>query len=263
MKPSTASFTYHPFEEMKTLLEAKSVSLPEGHSGHVPGHEEKQTFQTRCDPRRTRRDTKVSEHGEEPTSETDQVLFIQAMEGVAPISRDNCVERMFSVELPPETRQSEEAEILTKLRNLVQYGEGFNVSETPEYIEGTGYNIHPEVARRLHRGDYSIQAHVDLHGLTADAAKAVFEDFLKWAATTGKSGILIIHGRGLSSPSEPVLKGKVVDWLTRGPWRKWVIAFSSARRCDGGAGATYVLLRKRPVSKRLKLKRRRHALSRS
>jgi DNA-nicking Smr family endonuclease len=89
--------------------------------------------------------------------------------------------------------------------------------------------------------------------LTASAAKEVFEKFLRWAVNTGKRGVLIIHGRGLSSPSEPVLKKKIVDWLTRGPWRKWIVAYSSARLCDGGAGATYVLLRKRPVSKRLKI----------
>jgi len=90
------------------------------------------------------------------------------------------------------------------------------------------------VAKRLHRGEYSIQAFVDLHGLLAGDAKEVFERFLKWAVTTGKTGVLIIHGRGLSSPSEPVLKKKVVEWLTQGPWRKWVAAYSSARICDGG-----------------------------
>jgi DNA-nicking Smr family endonuclease len=93
---------------------------------------------------------------------------------------------------------------------------------------------------------------VDLHGLTAEDAREVFEKFIKGAITTGKRGVLIIHGRGLSSPSEPVLKKKVIEWLTRGPWRKWVVAYSSARFVDGGAGATYVLLRQRPVSKRLK-----------
>jgi DNA-nicking Smr family endonuclease len=34
--------------------------------------------------------------------------------------------------------------------------------------------------------------------------------------------------------------------------RKWVIAFSSARSCDGGAGATYVLLRQRPLTMRFR-----------
>jgi DNA-nicking Smr family endonuclease len=68
----------------------------------------------------------------------------------------------------------------------------------------------------------------------------------------GKRSVLIVHGRGLSSPSKPVLKAKVYEWLTSGQWRKWVIAFSSARSYDGGTGATYVLLRQRPLTKRFR-----------
>jgi DNA-nicking Smr family endonuclease len=177
------------------------------------------------------------------------------MEGVTPVSGGKYIERIFQCELPEGTRDKEDTEVLEKLRDLVKYGMGFNVADTPEYIEGTGYNVHPSVAKRLHRGEYSIQAFVDLHGLLAEEAREVFERFLKWAVTTGKTGVLIVHGRGLSSPSEPVLKKKVVEWVTHGPWRKWVAAYSSARICDGGAGATYVLLRPRPVSKRLKRRR--------
>ncbi|MBM4352093.1 MAG: hypothetical protein FJ106_19650, partial [Deltaproteobacteria bacterium] len=120
---------------------------------------------------------------------------------------------------------------------------------------GTGYHVHPEIARRLHRGDFSIQAHLDLHGLIVEEAKEVFHQFMKWAVMHGKTGILVTHGRGLSSPAEPVLKRKVEEWLLHSSWRKWVVAYSSARQCDGGAGATYVLLRPRPVSKRLKRRR--------
>ncbi|MCD6353824.1 MAG: Smr/MutS family protein [Proteobacteria bacterium] len=60
---------------------------------------------------------------------------------------------------------------------------------------------------------------------------------------------MIVHGRGFCSPKKPVLKTKVVEWLTRSHWRKRVVAFSSTRACDGGAGATYVLLRQRPITK--------------
>jgi DNA-nicking Smr family endonuclease len=177
------------------------------------------------------------------------------MEGVNPIPKENYIERVFQIELPEVHRNKDDVETLKKLKDLVKYGEGFNISDTPEYIEGTGYHVHPSVARRLHRGDFSIQAYVDLHGLVVDDAKEIFDKFLKWAVTTGKRGVLIVHGRGLSSPSEPVLKKKVIEWLTHGLWRKWIIAYSSARLCDGGAGATYVLLRKQPVSKRLKIRK--------
>ena len=228
MKSSKSSFTFKSFQDLKALLENKPFSFPEHHHSDLIDLEEKQP------------------------PELEEGLFEKAMEGVTPISRDKYVERIFQMELPESSRDREDAEILDKLTDLVKYGRGFNVADTPEYIEGTNYDIPPAVAKRLHRGEYSIQAFVDLHGLLVEDAKEVFEKFLKWAVTNGKTGVLIVHGRGLSSPSEPVLKRKVVEWLTRGPWRKWVAAYASARICDGGAGATYVLLSPRPVSKRLK-----------
>jgi DNA-nicking Smr family endonuclease len=231
MKSSKSSITFKSFQELKALLEGKLFSFPDKHHSDL------------------------IDHGEEQNPELEEKLFKKAMEGVAPISRGNYVERIFQVELPQSSRDREDAEILEKLIDLVKHGKGFNVADTPEYIEGTGYQVHPTVTKRLHRGDYSIQAFVDLHGLLAENAKGVFEKFLRWAVTTGKTGVLIVHGRGLSSPSEPVLKKKVVEWLARGPWRKWVVAYCSARICDGGAGATYVLLRPRPVSRRLKIKK--------
>jgi DNA-nicking Smr family endonuclease len=44
----------------------------------------------------------------------------------------------------------------------------------------------------------------------------------------------------------------VVKWLTNGPYRRFVLSFSSAPTWDGGAGVTYVLLRRRPVKRRRK-----------
>jgi len=228
MKSSKSSFTFKSFQDLKALLESRPLSFPERRRADPIDPEEKQS------------------------PEIEEELFKKAMEGVRPISRENYIERIFQIELPESSRDKEDAEILEKLADLVKYGRGFHVADTPEYIEGTNYHIHPTVAKRLHRGDYSIQAFVDLHGLLAKDAKEVFEKFLRWAVITGKTGVLIVHGRGLSSPFEPVLKRKVVEWLTHGPWRKWVAAYASARICDGGAGATYVLLSPRPVSKRRK-----------
>jgi len=201
------------------------------------------------------RPNECKKHKETLSPEIEEELFQRAMDGVRPIFGKNRIDYGGRVKkTPPEIMKKEEEEALRKLENLIKSGKGFNVSDTPEYIEGTGYHVHPEIAKRLHKGDFSIQAYVDLHGLVVEEAKDVFDKFLKWATTTRKQGILIIHGRGLSSPSEPVLKRKVIEWLTRGPWRKWVIAYASARKCDGGAGATYVLLRLRPVTKKFKIK---------
>ena len=221
------------FADLKVLLQGQSISLSDRAESPI-SHK------------------KASE--KETTPVNEESLLSEAMEGVVPIEHGDYVERVFPVGMPGGfmNATSDAAETMAKLSDLVSYGKGFTIADTPEYIEGTGYHVHPEVARRLHQGHYSIQAFVDLHWLLVEDAQAAFETFLKWAVTTGKTGVLIVHGRGLSSPGEPVLKNKVVDWLTHGRWRKWVVAYASARACDGGAGATYVLLRRRPTAKKLR-----------
>jgi DNA-nicking Smr family endonuclease len=232
MKTPKPSVTSKSFQDLKTLLKKKAVSLPP------------------CP-------APVPVRRAEPKTKSEEELFREAMQGVDRISRENCVERILVFrpsdwETPPQSGKIEDAEALSQLTRLVKEGEGFRVEDTPEYIEGTSYDIPPEIAGLLHQGRYSIQAHLDLHGMNAQDAQTIFEKFLKWALSTGKRGVLIIHGRGLTSPAEPVLKTRVIEWLTRGPWRKWVAAYASARLHDGGAGGTYVLLRGRAVTKNQK-----------
>jgi len=228
MKSPKSTLCLKSFKEMKGLLKAKSISFPDVSPPPPPEMEQ------------------------EPESENEETLFSRAMEGVTRIPRPNFVARGFQRFPSEKTEDQSDTEPLLKLKDLVQHGMGFEVADTPEYIEGTMYHVHPEIARRLHQGDFSIQADINLHRFRVADAREAFERFVKWAVATGKTGVLIVHGRGLSSPSEPVLKQKVVEWLTRGPWRKWVVAYATARSCDGGAGATYVLLRRRPVSKKIK-----------
>lgn len=179
----------------------------------------------------------------------DDEAFAEAMAGVLRMDREPLEAEGPGPPAPSEKTPMEENEV-AQLRRLVDCGSGFMVSDTPEYMEGVGYGAPPGITNRLHRGDFAVQAHVDLHGLTVEAAEEVFDAFMKESILTGKGAVLIIHGRGLSSPGDPVLKTKVSQWLSSGHWRKWVVAFTSARMCDGGAGASYVLLRRRPFTKR-------------
>jgi DNA-nicking Smr family endonuclease len=230
MNDSDSPLKHNPFEKLGTLLKAKPVLRP------VP------IKKTVAEP------INVC-----PTSDHEESAFREAMEGVKPMARDKHHAEKKNVAKPLHCFLDElEEDIRQRLDNLVKYGEGFIISKTPEYMEGTGRGIPTEFAERLHRGDFSIQAHIDLHGLGAAQAKEAFENFIHDAIRSGKRAVLIIHGRGISSPGEPVLKNKVREWLTRSHWRKWVIAFTSAQSYDGGAGATYVLLRHRLQSKQPK-----------
>ncbi|MBA3028150.1 MAG: DNA mismatch repair protein MutS [Desulfobacteraceae bacterium] len=192
-----------------------------------------------------------------PEGQEDTGLFIKAMENVKPLSRKNVIVKSAtpgSELLKVNDVGTEDGETLRKLRQLIDKGPGFTVSSTPEYMEGTEHQVHPEISRKLHRGKFSIQAHIDLHGMTVLEARAQFDDFLTRSIANNLRTLLVIHGRGLSSSKEPVLKSKVYEWLTKGPWRKYVIAFSSARSVDGGPGATYILLRKSPLTNKYRKK---------
>lgn len=189
-----------------------------------------------------------------PDIKDEMRLFREAMADVAPLHAEErcdgkpCRPGAADGAKPP----GNETTAVRSLKRLLESGDGFVVSNTPEYMEGRGYNVSPEITDRLHGGEFSIQAHIDLHGMDVSEAWEAFDGFLKQSLAVGVYGVLIVHGRGLSSRTEPVLKTRVCQWLTSGPWRKWVVAFTSARSCDGGAGATYVLLRRRPVTKRLR-----------
>jgi len=101
--------------------------------------------------------------------------------------------------------------------------------------------IGPDTVRRLRRGEWSIQDHVDLHGHRVEEARAALVEFLRDALKRGLRCVRIVHGKGLGSKGRtPVLKGKVRAWLAQ---RDEVIAFCQARPAEGGSGALIVLLR--------------------
>jgi DNA-nicking Smr family endonuclease len=101
------------------------------------------------------------------------------------------------------------------------------------------------VLRKLRRGQYRVQAELDLHGLTVPEAKEELRAFLADALEHHIRCVRVIHGKGLRSGHRgPVLKGVVSNVLRRvGP----VLAYVSARHVDGGTGAVYVLLATWPM----------------
>ncbi|MGV3626685.1 MAG: Smr/MutS family protein [Betaproteobacteria bacterium] len=95
--------------------------------------------------------------------------------------------------------------------------------------------------KKLRRGHWVIQDHLDLHGLTVPEARILTAEFLSHCLREGLRCVRIVHGKGLGSPNrEPVLKKKVSGWLAQ---RDEVLAYCQAPQADGGSGAVLVLLR--------------------
>jgi len=174
--------------------------------------------------------------------EDEARLFYEAMAGAAPLEGRGEVK-------PPEgvlpRLLDEDAEALAQLSELVS-GEGpFDIADSDEFVEGCAQGVDSSLLTSLRRGDFSVQGHLDLHGMSRAEAKEAVERFLSEARREGRRCVLLVHGRGLNSKDQiPVLKEAVRTWLQRGRIARSVLAFATARPHDGGAGALYVVLRK-------------------
>lgn len=122
--------------------------------------------------------------------------------------------------------------------------EGFDVTYEDLYVRARAPSVSRETLRRLEKGEFPISAHLDLHGLPFEDARRMVDDFLVQQQKRGRRCVLIVTGKGKNSPGgQGVLRERVPEWLARGPSSRRVLAFVSARPCDGGVGALVVLMR--------------------
>ena len=176
---------------------------------------------------------------------SDEEMFRQEMFGVSRMGAAQGHRRPIEQEREIVVRQTEDAEAYAQLSDLVEGIGPFDISDSDEYIEGIAPGLDRRLLSRLRRGDYAVQGHVDLHGMTREEARLRIEQFVQESKLRSHRCVLIVHGRGLNSKDQiPVLKEAVRLWLTRGRVARQVLAFATARPTDGGAGAVYVLLRR-------------------
>jgi len=117
----------------------------------------------------------------------------------------------------------------------------------PELTHGRAAGVDRRTVDRLRRGQIAIEAEIDLHGHTQEAAHRALQAFISGQANAGRRCVRVVTGKGSFREGGGVLKTAVPRWLNESPLREMVLAFSHARRDDGGEGALYVLLRrKRP-----------------
>ena len=180
--------------------------------------------------------------------ETDQQLFQRAMEGVVPLAdnRRKIVKSPSDKGSSPPAVSDQDTQARDYLASLVNGSAAWDVSFSDEYMEGAVSGVSPKIMRRLKRGEFSVQDYIDLHGLTKKEAEPAVNAFLLQSYQRDLRCVLIVHGRGLGSTDQrPAIKTELPVWLRRGALKRIVLAFVTARPYDGGAGAIYVLLRKR------------------
>ncbi len=101
-------------------------------------------------------------------------------------------------------------------------------------------DVTPDIPRKLYRGEWTVQGHIDLHGLFVDEARDAVAQFLRSAQIRGERCLRIVHGKGNNSEGgRSVLRDMVRRWLQQ---RSEVMAFVQAPPHDGDSGAVIVLL---------------------
>ena len=138
-------------------------------------------------------------------------------------------------------------------KNAIDRDDPSAARNMPEYMEGFIENINPLTMDKLRKSEFSRQRILDLHGYTVEDASELFRLFIGSAVRNGLNCVKVIHGRGLNSKGEAVLKESLKEWILRAMHRKWVVAFCSAIIHDGGPGATYILLKKRPAKGHIRI----------
>ena len=166
-------------------------------------------------------------------------LFRKAVGKIKPVRQDKVYpHRKHRKPVPDQTLRDQQEVMRSLLSDAYEPAE----VETGDELLYTRAGLQHGVIRKLRRGQYAIEAELDLHGATVLQAREAVDTFLKNARDRDKRVVRIIHGKGNTSAGKlPVLKGKVNSWLRQ---KDEVLAFCSARPNDGGTGAVYVLLKR-------------------
>jgi DNA-nicking Smr family endonuclease len=189
----------------------------------------------RATPQRTQ-----AEPAAPPVPVSDEEAFAAAMAGTTPV-------RAGGREVTHRSNVAEAARIRVRdsPADALMSDEYFDVRYSDQYIRARSRGVSTETLSKLEKGEFAVRSHVDLHGMAFDDASQTVDEFLADCQRRGERCVLVITGKGRNSPGQiGVLRERIPEWLSRGPSARRVLAFVTARPCDGGEGAIYVLLRK-------------------
>ncbi|MFM1989569.1 MAG: hypothetical protein RJA99_2526 [Pseudomonadota bacterium] len=195
------------------------------------------------DQARAKAEAEARARAEQARIERERNVFREAVGDAAPLRPTGRVDPM-PLPVPPVARQFEDDESRALAESISDEIDVERLLDTDENLSYRRPGVGPDVPRRLRRGDWVIQKQLDLHGLRVDEAREALAGFLLDCLKREIRCVRIVHGKGLGSVNrEPVLKGKVLKWLTQ---RDEVLAFCQAGPNDGGSGALIALLRPPP-----------------
>jgi DNA-nicking Smr family endonuclease len=177
--------------------------------------------------------------GKRADTSTESELFRDAVRDVKPLaSRSRAPTEARKPPARARFTAADRAQVLVE--SLEGFGAG-DILDSGDEISFRRAGVQDRVMRNLKRGEYRVEDSCDLHGLRVPEAKEALRAFLAEALARRMTCVRIIHGKGHGSGKRgPVIKSAVNSVLRK---TAPVLAFTSARRVDGGTGAINVLLK--------------------
>lgn len=166
----------------------------------------------------------------------DLAAFHSAIAGTKPLRPNEKVQLA-----PPRSRSRPTIRPSMETENKFQFSDAERLTPVQghEFIEYKQTCISNKILRKLRKGQYNVDAILDLHGMTVEEARTAVDSCLQECLQEKTRVLLIIHGKGHRSQM-PILKNKLNHWLRE---THLVLAFCSATPAHGGCGAVYVLLK--------------------
>lgn len=168
-------------------------------------------------------------------SQEDLLTFEAAIKGTKPL-----VKKARITPPAPEIKPVYRAPIYDT--DSIKLNDSYDVDDVAgeEFVSFKQDSIPNKTLRKLRKGQYNVDAILDLHGMSVEEAKCTVETFLQQCINEGIRVALIIHGKGSHSRA-PILKNKLNHWLRK---VNVVLAFCSAAPTHGSRGAIYVLFKR-------------------
>jgi len=170
------------------------------------------------------------------TSADDEILWQEVTSGVQKLKTDTRVHTAKTL----KKRASKEKTLTVPFDK--------NFSHTPSL--NTKADIDKQTLKRFKKEEFGIEALLDLHGFTVDAAFSAVKRFIISSYNQNKRAVMIITGKGLPHKEQDIyeakgsLKKSVPLWLQSDELKNLILTFIHPSPKLGGEGALYILLRR-------------------